>query len=72
MAVEPSPRRKSRKGLIFGCLGLIVALSVICCAYDFYMVSQIERLTEEATATRGQSAKIVASAFFPNCQTPQR
>ena len=25
-----------------------------------------------ANATRGQSAKIVASAFYPNCSTPQR
>jgi tetratricopeptide (TPR) repeat protein len=64
MAVAAPPPRKSRKGLIFGCLGLIVALSVICCAYDFYSVSQIERLTEEATATRGQGDCVKAVELY--------
>jgi tetratricopeptide (TPR) repeat protein len=64
MAVETPPKRKSRAKAVLGCLGLVFLLSFICCAYDFYKVSQIEQYTAEALAARDQGDCVKAIGLY--------
>lgn len=64
MAAETPPKRRSPIKAVLGCLGLVLLLSFICCAYDFYKVQQIERYTAEAIVARDQGDCVKAIELY--------